>query len=143
MEISELTPEDDYLEYCKLLKQLTTIDLDLINKEDFINQVKTIQSNPYHKIFVAKVNKNIIGSITIIVEPKIIHNFSRVAHIEDVVVDVSKRSSGIGTLLVKRAIEFSKNIGCYKIILDCNDSNLVFYQKLGFSKKECQMALYL
>jgi len=32
--------------------------------------------------------------------------------------------------------------GCYKIILDCNDKNVGFYQKCGFKQKEIQMALY-
>ena len=32
--------------------------------------------------------------------------------------------------------------GCYKIILDCAEKNVGFYQRCGFSAKEIQMALY-
>ena len=31
---------------------------------------------------------------------------------------------------------------CYKVILDCNEKNQGFYEKLGFKKKEIQMAVY-
>ena len=32
---------------------------------------------------------------------------------------------------------------CYKVILDCSEVNMRFYEKCGFAKKENQMALYL
>lgn len=31
---------------------------------------------------------------------------------------------------------------CYKVILDCNEANQGFYEKLGFKRKEIQMAVY-
>ncbi len=102
-----------------------------------------ILSNPNHKIIVAKCDDIIVGSITILIEPKIIHDLSYVAHIEDVIVDSNYRSYGIGGELVKKAIEISKQYGCYKVILDCNEKNINFYQKHGFVKKEIQMVNYL
>lgn len=143
IQIEELSDTDDYKQYCTLLQQLTIINPDNITEKNFIEHLKIIKSNPYHKILVAKINNRIIGSTTVIIEPKFIHNLSKVAHIEDVVVDVNNRCNGIGTLLMKKAIDISKQYGCYKIILDCSDKNINFYGKLGFSKKETQMALYL
>ncbi len=35
-----------------------------------------------------------------------------------------------------------KGQGCYKVILDCSEKNEGFYAKLGFQRKELQMALY-
>jgi glucosamine-phosphate N-acetyltransferase len=32
--------------------------------------------------------------------------------------------------------------GCYKIILDCADKNVPFYEKCGMTRKEAQMARY-
>lgn len=141
--IQELTDLDDYKQYCELLKQLTVINTDNITKEKFIEQLKIINSNPYHKIIIAKVNDKIVGTITILIEPKFIHDLSKVAHIEDVVVDSDIRSHGIGSLLLKKAIEISKQYGCYKIILNCSYENFNFYKKFGFINKELQMALYL
>lgn len=32
--------------------------------------------------------------------------------------------------------------GCYKIVLNCVERNVGFYQRCGFSTKEVQMVLY-
>lgn len=39
-------------------------------------------------------------------------------------------------------MQFGKLKGCYKIILDCKESNVGFYQKSGFEPKERQCAWY-
>jgi GNAT superfamily N-acetyltransferase len=59
------------------------------------------------------------------------------ALLEDVYVDENYRGKGIGTELVKRAIELAKNLGCYKIIATSRfERNNVheWYEKLGFKK---------
>lgn len=141
--IEELNETHNYVEFCLLLQQLTTINLDEFTKEQFNDQLKLIKSNPYHKVMVAVLDGTIIGTITILIENKFIHNLSRVAHIEDVVVDNRCRLRGIGRSLIIKAIEVSKEFDCYKIILDCSENNLAFYEKFGFVKKEHQMALYV
>ena len=129
----------NYYEYCFLLKELTSINPDKISQQDFMNHMSKIQSNPYHKIFVASINNKIIGSITILIEPKIIHDLSYVSHIEDVVVSTQYRGQGIGLRLMNKAIEVSQEYGCYKIILDCAISRIDFYNKCGFVVYETQM----
>lgn len=32
-----------------------------------------------------------------------------------------------------------QELGCYKVILDCSEDNVPFYQKCGLVKKEVQM----
>ncbi|KAJ1500746.1 hypothetical protein HMI55_003750, partial [Coelomomyces lativittatus] len=32
-----------------------------------------------------------------------------------------------------------KKVGCYKIILNCAENNITFYEKCGFVKKEVEM----
>ena len=142
IQVDELKSTDDYYQYCTLLKQLTAIDPDTITKDAFETRLFTIKYNPFHRIFVAKTADKIIGSITVLIEPKFIHNLSHVAHIEDVIVDKEYRSHGVGARLVNKAIEFSKNCKCYKIILDCDSANSKFYNKFGFVQKQQQMALY-
>src|ERR1044071_6354798 len=141
--ITKLTEFDDYVTYCLLLAQLTKIDVTNITKEKFLNHLKLILSNPLHHIWIAKINDKIVGTATILIEPKIIHDLSYVGHIEDVVVDGSYRLKGIGKKLVDHLITVAKNSGCYKIILDCDDKNIEFYQKSGFKQKENQMVIYL
>ena len=53
-----------------------------------------------------KNSKKIVGSITVLIEEKLIHNFGKVAHIEDVVVDESMRGFGLGKKLLEIAESF-------------------------------------
>lgn len=142
IKLEELDKTDDYLSYCQLLKHLTSINIDNISQEMFLKHLLIIQENPFHKIIVAKINDKIIGSITILVEPKFIHDLSYVAHIEDVIVDPLFRSHGIGKKLINYAIEVATKYKCYKVILDCCQDNINFYKKNGFDVKETQMVLY-
>ena len=61
--------------------------------------------------------------------------------IEDVVVDKSERGKGVGKLLIEQLINFSKSKSCDKIILNSKESNIPFYNKLGFVQNEIQMII--
>ena len=78
-------------------------------------------------------DNQIIGSATIFIEHKFLHCGSTIGHIEDVVVDANLRVKGVGKSLVKKCIEFANDKDCYKIILDCSDDNVPFYEKCGFN----------
>jgi glucosamine-phosphate N-acetyltransferase len=39
--------------------------------------------------------------------------------------------------------DIAAQCGCYKVILDCAEHNVKFYEKCGFLRKELQMAMYL
>jgi GNAT superfamily N-acetyltransferase len=44
--------------------------------------------------------------------------------------------------VIEQLKSIAKAQGCYKVILDCDEKNQGFYEKLGFKKKEVQMAYY-
>jgi glucosamine-phosphate N-acetyltransferase len=112
-----------------------------ISYEDFVEKFNKINSIIY---IMEDIEKNkVIGTITILIEEKFIHNLSSVCHIEDLVVDIEYRERGIGRFLIEHCIEYVRKINCYKIILDCCECNINFYQKFGFKKMNVQMALYL
>ncbi len=48
-----------------------------------------------------------------------IHLGGLVGHIEDVVVAKEFQGKGIGEKLIEASLNFAKNCGCYKTILDC------------------------
>lgn len=75
----------------------------------------------------------IIGSATVLIELKLLHGGSKVAHIEDVVVDRARRVKGTGKSLIEKCVEYATDVGCYKIILDCEEHNIPFYNKCGFT----------
>ena len=96
--------------------------------------LKKITANPNHVIFVAVLNNKIIGSTTILIEQKFIHDGGLVGHIEDVVVSKEHEGKGIGFRIIQTVLEYAKNHGCYKTILDCDDKVKPFYERLGFKR---------
>eukprot|EP01083_Nonionella_stella_P049084 130927_1 len=128
--------------HVELLGQLT--ETGRINRITYYAAFDTMKENPLQKIFVIedKSKHLIIGTITLLIEQKFLHACSRVGHIEDVVTDVNYRGKGLGKLICNYAVNYAKQNGCYKVILDCNDKNVGFYKRCGFIKKENQMACY-
>jgi glucosamine-phosphate N-acetyltransferase len=93
-----------------------------------------INSNPDHIIAVADLDGKIIGSTTLLIETKFIHQGGLVGHIEDVVVDKKFQGQEIGRKIITYMLEFAKKRGCYKTILDCTEDIKPFYVKLGFKQ---------
>ena len=125
-----------FLKSLDSLKEASGIDKDKAN-EIF----EKINSNPDHIIAVAEIDGKIVGSTTLLIESKFIHNGGLVGHIEDVVVDKNYQGQKIGEKIMKFLIEISKNRGCYKTILDCTDDVKPFYEKLGFKQVASELRL--
>ena len=114
--------------------------LDSLKKASDLNEDKAkdvfdkIKSNPNHLIFVVISDDKVIGSTTLLIEPKFIHQGGKVGHIEDVVISKEFQGSGIGEKLINYVLDFAKKNDCYKTILDCSDDVKPFYEKIGFKK---------
>lgn len=85
----------------------------------------------------------VIATGSAIIEQKFIRGGRSCGHIEDIVVDKGARGRHLGIRIIEFLINFCKQRDCYKVILDCADNNIPFYEKCGFSPKERQMVLYL
>ncbi len=103
-----------------------------ISKEKALEIFNLIQSNPNHIIVVAEINDRIVGSTTLLIEPKFIHQGGFVGHIEDVVVSKEFQGNQIGEKIIKYVLELAKKHNCYKTILNCSDEVKQFYEKIGF-----------
>jgi glucosamine-phosphate N-acetyltransferase len=134
MTIRELKVED-FSDYINLLSQLTQVGE---TSEEKFKQFVSDQDDR-QKTLVLEIDGRIRGCLTILVETKIARSHSKVMHIEDVITDQEWRGRGISRKLIDRAKEISKEVGCYKVILNCSEENLGFYQHLGFTKKEFGM----
>ena len=128
-EIEKSDLEKGFLESLDSLRKASDLDPGKA-KEIFEN----IKSNLNHKIFVAIVDEKVVGSTTLFIEPKFIHQGGLVGHIEDVVVSKEFQGKGIGEKLIEASLDFAKNNGCYKTILDCSEDIKPFYEKIGFKK---------
>lgn len=75
------------------------------------------------------------------------HKFSRggsmVVQLEEVIVDKEYRGKGIGQFLMNKAIEIARKNSAYRIIGDCKEELLPFYEFCGFKKQGVQFGLYL
>ncbi len=74
----------------------------------------------------------LLGAISVIVEPKLIHGGNPAGHIEDVAVRNGSEGLGVGRAMVEHAIEECRRAGCYKVVLDCSIDLVAFYRKCGF-----------
>ena len=129
--------------YITLLSLLT--DAPDMSTQDFYEKVKEVSTMGQIMIcFCIDCDNNIsiVGSGTIIYEPKIIHGGKYVGHIEDIVVDDKHRSMGIAKNILDELLLSSKYHDCYKVILDCKPELIEFYEKCGFELRGNQMAKY-
>jgi len=129
-EIEEDDLEKGFLETLDFLRNASNLDK---NKANEI--LKKIKQNPNHIIHVAMDNKKIVGSTTLLIEQKFIHDGGLVGHIEDVVVRKDYEGKGIGIKLVTSLLERAKEKNCYKTILDCKDDVKQFYERIGFKRE--------
>ena len=137
--------EDIKSQYLTLLSFLTNTPN--VTTEDFVNQLIDISLMGdilvCYETDVENSKVNIIGSGTIIYEPKIIHGCKKVGHIEDIVVHKNYRRFGIAKNILRKLLEMGEKQNCYKMILDCKPELVHFYQQNGF---QChgvnQMSIY-
>ena len=98
-----------------------------------------ILENENHIVHVAELDGKIVGSTTLLIEQKFIHEGGFVGHIEDVVVKKEFEGQGIGMKLVLSLLDVANEKKCYKTILNCEDTLIPFYEKIGFKQKSTEM----
>lgn len=121
-----------------LLQQLTSAPV--LDKQAYLEVIHNLSQNQY--IFVMSNNDKPIGMISLIIEQKLIHGGSKVAHIEDLIVDKAHQHKGYATKLIQHVIALAKLHQCYKCILNCTDEVKPLYDKNGFTKKTNGMSIY-
>ena len=132
--IIESDLENGFLESLDNLRQTSNLEQNSVR-----NILKKILENENHIIHVAELNGKIVGSTTLLIEQKFIHEGGFVGHIEDVVVNKEFEGRGIGMKLVLSLLDVAKEKKCYKTILNCEDKLLPFYEKIGFKQKSTEM----
>lgn len=125
--INESDLSNGFLDSLESLRSVGKLD-----KAKAIQILRDITKNPNHVIFVVEYDGKIVGSTTLLIEQKFIHEGGKVGHIEDVVISKQFHSKGIGVKIIQEVLEYAKTQGCYKTILDCADNLKPFYEKIGF-----------
>ena len=125
----------------KALAQLTSVGD--VTEEMYAAFVKGLPESHIVMVAVDEATDTIVGSATLIIEPKLIHGCSAAGHIEDVVVLDTWRGTGLGRTLVRRLVALASQRGCYKVLLDCAPHNIQFYNKCGLEEHGAMMSQYL
>lgn len=84
--------------------------------------------------YVAVYKGEVVGTIRLLFEAKFYHSGQLAAHIEDVSTHKKYIGQGVASALIKHVIGVCQKKESYKIILDCDNDLLKFYQKFGFKK---------
>jgi glucosamine-phosphate N-acetyltransferase len=126
----------------QLLEQLTTVNAENISFEQFSEQYDRLSPNSHIYVIRNKDTSKILTTGTLLIEHKFIHNLGTIGHIEDIIVDKDCRGFGLGKMMIDYLSQQAHNMGCYKVILNCNQDNVKFYEKCGFEEKEVMMAKY-
>ncbi|MBW4646880.1 MAG: GNAT family N-acetyltransferase [Goleter apudmare HA4340-LM2] len=99
---------------------------------DEINQI------PNYHIYLAFQDQEPVGTFTLLYAPTMMHRgYHKFAVLDSVTVTPKVRGKGIGSQMVKAALQLSAEVGCYKLMLSSNirrDRAHKFYQELGFEQ---------
>jgi len=139
-EVREISVTDLGRGFFETLSNLTPVGRISEEHENAKKVLHEITSNPFHKIFVAVKNDGeIVGSTTVLIEQKFIHNGERVAHHEDTATKKGYEGMGIATAVVGRALRFARQMKCYKVIGECTEENVPFWEKFGYEEYQISM----
>lgn len=128
---------NDYLE---TLKVLTTVGD--ISESSFIKLIQHWQtySSIYHPHVITNPQGKVVATGMLLVELKAIHECGKVGHIEDISVALTEQGKKLGNYMVCSLSRLAKEQGCYKVILDCGEHNVGFYEKCGYKQAGVEMA---
>ena len=96
-----------------------------------------ISRYPDYHLYVAELEKTIVGSFALLIMDNIGHMGAPSAVVEDVVVEPTMQRKGIGKKMMEHAIMLAQEANCYKLTLSANikrERAHAFYQSLGFIK---------
>lgn len=129
--------------YPQLLAALTEVGE--LSEATFQTTLQRISSQPdTYVILVLEETETgaLAASGTLLLEQKFVHNARKVGHIEDIVVSPAFERRGLGRKLIETLHRIAKGKGCYKVILDCSEDVVGFYEKCGLVRKGFEMAHY-
>lgn len=123
--------------YLDVLSQLTTVGR--VTKQQFVERFQRMKASNQIKIHYIVVviedtaTNKLVGTSTLFLELKFIHECTIRGRLEDVAVLDSYRGHRIGELVVRIIVDLACEIfGCYKLSLDCSDDLVKFYSKNNF-----------
>ncbi|MDC7243505.1 MAG: GNAT family N-acetyltransferase [Sphaerochaetaceae bacterium] len=127
---------NDIERLCELLETLFSFEKEFVPNKEIQKKglLHILENSDFGTIFIVKVDNHIVGMLNIL------YTFStalgsKVAILEDLIIDKEHRGKGYGKKLVDFALEDCKAKGCKRVTLltdHTNDIAKEFYNKMGF-----------
>lgn len=108
--------------------------------------LEQLAQTPGVTLLVAESDGAVVGTVTLVVVPNLTHNAEPWAQIENMVVDESERSTGVGRQLMEACLALAQAAGCYKVQLQSAEQRTGahrFYARLGFEDTSAGFRKYL
>jgi glucosamine-phosphate N-acetyltransferase len=140
LDLRLIEPHDYYKGFLELLTEIGPVEpIDIIQ---FTTYVVNLHNN-YKQIWVVEDKRYniIIGSITLILENNLFNKMGKYCRIEDLVVHDGIRKCGLGRTLVNHILKIAREINCFRVILNCNEKNINFYENCGFQHDKVEMTI--
>ncbi|MED4562078.1 GNAT family N-acetyltransferase [Bacillus altitudinis] len=115
-------------------------------RESYRNAFHSIEADPNIELIVACDREEVVGVLQLTMTPFLTYQGGWRASIEGVRTASTHRGRGIGTLLIKRAIQRASDRGCHMIQLTTDKQRPEarrLYEKLGFEATHDGMKLHL
>lgn len=133
--IIEEAKESDIPSLIELYAQLDGGDK--LTIKEAIKIIENIKKYPHFSLYVARLNDRVVGAFELLIMDNVAHKGAQSGIVEDVIVDSSMRSKGIGRAMMKSAMEICRKNNCYKLVLSSDMKRgeaHEFYESLGFEK---------
>jgi len=114
--------------------------------ESYYNAFDEIEKDSNHELIVTEMDGVVVGTLHLMFLPSISYQGELRAQVESVRVDEKLRGQGIGSEMMKWAIERAKARGAHLVQLTSHKSREDahrFYERLGFTKSHVGMKLSL
>lgn len=97
------------------------------------------RNDTYVILVITDQHDRVVSTGTLLIERKFAHALSLVGHIEDLAVDPGQSGKNLGLRMLDALDAVARQIGCYKTIVTCQDSNVGFHAQKGFKKTGVEM----
>jgi len=98
-----------------------------VGADAWTSQFHDLRDTPatyYILVVVSRDTDRIVASGGVFIERKFLRGLGRVGHIEDIAVSREMQGKKLGLRIIQALTHISEGVGCYKTILNCNDTNI-------------------
>jgi len=129
--------EDEMHQLLELYRHLNADDLPLPPADHLLELWKSICRNDWLACLAAEVDGRLVSSCTLAIVPNLTRGARPYAVVENVVTHSEYRRCGLGTAVLRAAVERARVKGCYKVMLltgSKQEATLRFYEGAGFRR---------